>query len=93
MLYALISIIIGFLIGLAFVLAWLAGLRLGMRSAKGVEPPSINPVHAVKNAVERRKLEKKIQEIEDEWALFDKFDGYTDEERVMMEQAKGNENG
>jgi len=79
------SVGIGVLLFGCFVFGYREGLRLGMRSAKGMEPkPLKSPVAAVKEHIERVEAEKKADEQD---AVFDtvmNYDGYTDRERAWM---------
>jgi hypothetical protein len=85
MLMILIALGTGIVLFLCFVLGYREGLRLGMRSAKGIEPrPIENPVTAIKDHFEAKKEQKKAQELFDEWEEFENFDGYTEEERKLM---------
>lgn len=70
-----------------FMLGYREGLRLGMRSAKGIEPKPIrNPVKSVREESERVAAENKMREAAEEWDAFEKFDGYTAVERKWVEK-------
>lgn len=78
-------VLIAIALFVCFALGYKEGLRLGMRSAKGIEPKPIkNPVTAIKEAVKEHKAEKAAEEQAQIYDAFDKFDGYTDTEREWM---------
>ncbi len=81
----LISVALGFGIFAVCLLGFYEGLRLGMRTAKGIEPKQIrNPVAVIREKIDYKKAQKEAEQIADEWEMFEKFDGYTDEERAEM---------
>lgn len=85
----LISAVIAILLFICFYFAYREGLRLGMQTSKGRAPK--NPVTAVRDGIKQAKAEKRAEEALNEYEAFEKFDGYTDEERkwVYGEKADG----
>lgn len=78
-----------FLLGVVTAMCWYfgyrAGLRLGMRVAKGMEPAALkNPLRVVKEMKDAKAAAVQAREESDEWDKFMSFDGYTDAERAMM---------
>ena len=81
----IISIALAVLLFVCFAIGYKEGLRLGMRSAKGLEPKAIkNPVKAVKEAVEQNKIKKEVAEQESIYEAIERNDGYTEAERELM---------
>ena len=81
----IISIALAVLLFVCFAIGYKEGLRLGMRSAKGVEPKAIkNPVKAIKEAVEQNKIKKEVAEQESIYEAIERNDGYTEAEREWM---------
>ena len=81
----IISIALAVLLFVCFAIGYKEGLRLGMRSAKGLEPKAIkNPVKAVKEAVEQNKIKKEVAEQESIYEAIERNDGYTEAEREWM---------
>ena len=81
----IISIALAILLFICFAIGYKEGLRLGMRSAKGLEPKAIkNPVKAVKEAVEQNKIKKEVAEQESIYEAIERNDGYTEAEREWM---------
>ena len=81
----IISAALAILLFVCFAIGYKEGLRLGMRSAKGVEPKAIkNPVKAVKEAVEQNKIKKEVAEQESIYEAIERNDGYTEAEREWM---------
>ena len=81
----IISIALAILLFICFAIGYKEGLRLGMRSAKGLEPKAIkNPVKAVKEAVEQNKIKKEVAEQESIYEAIERNDGYTEAERELM---------
>ena len=81
----IISIALAVLLFVCFAIGYKEGLRLGMRSAKGIEPKPIkNPVKAIKEAVEQNKVKKEVAEQESIYEAIERNDGYTEAEREWM---------
>ena len=81
----IISIALAVLLFVCFAIGYKEGLRLGMRSAKGLEPKAIkNPVKAIKEAVEQNKIKKEVAEQESIYEAIERNDGYTEAERELM---------
>ena len=81
----IISVVLAVLLFICFAIGYKEGLRLGMRSAKGVEPKAIkNPVKAIKEAVEQNKVKKEVAEQESIYEAIERNDGYTEAEREWM---------
>ena len=81
----IISVVLAVLLFICFAIGYKEGLRLGMRSAKGVEPKAIkNPVKAIKEAVEQNKIKKEVAEQESIYEANERNDGYTEAEREWM---------
>ena len=81
----IISIALAILLFICFAIGYKEGLRLGMRSAKGIEPKPIkNPVKAIKEAVEQNKVKKEVAEQESIYEAIERNDGYTEAERELM---------
>ena len=81
----IISAALAILLFVCFAIGYKEGLRLGMRSAKGLEPKAIkNPVKAVKEAVEQNKIKKEVAEQESIYEAIERNDGYTEAEREWM---------
>ena len=81
----IISAALAILLFVCFAIGYKEGLRLGMRSAKGVEPKAIkNPVKAIKEAVEQNKVKKEVAEQESIYEAIERNDGYTEAEREWM---------
>ena len=81
----IISIALAILLFICFAIGYKEGLRLGMRSAKGLEPKAIKtPVKAVKEAVEQNKIKKEVAEQESIYEAIERNDGYTEAEREWM---------
>ena len=81
----IISAALAILLFVCFAIGYKEGLRLGMRSAKGVEPKAIkNPVKAIKEAVEQNKIKKEVAEQESIYEAIERNDGYTEAERELM---------
>ena len=81
----IISVVLAVLLFICFAIGYKEGLRLGMRSAKGVEPKAIkNPVKAIKEAVEQNKIKKEVAEQESIYEAIERNDGYTEAEREWM---------
>ena len=81
----IISIALAVLLFVCFAIGYKEGLRLGMRSAKGIEPKAIkNPVKAIKEAVEQNKIKKEVAEQESIYEAIERNDGYTEAEREWM---------
>ena len=81
----IISAALAILLFVCFAIGYKEGLRLGMRSAKGVEPKAIkNPVKAIKEAVEQNKIKKEVAEQESIYEAIERNDGYTEAEREWM---------
>ena len=81
----IISVALAILLFVCFAIGYKEGLRLGMRSAKGLEPKAIkNPVKAVKEAVEQNKIKKEVAEQESIYEAIERNDGYTEAERELM---------
>ena len=81
----IISSTLAILLFVCFAIGYKEGLRLGMRSAKGVEPKAIkNPVKAIKEAVEQNKIKKEVAEQESIYEAIERNDGYTEAEREWM---------
>ena len=81
----IISIALAVLLFVCFAIGYKEGLRLGMRSAKGIEPKPIkNPVKAIKEAVEQNKIKKEVAEQESIYEAIERNDGYTEAERELM---------
>ena len=81
----IISVVIAILLFICFAIGYKEGLRLGMRSAKGIEPKSIKgPVKAVKDAIEEHKADKEAKEQINIYEAIERNDGYTEAERELM---------
>jgi len=81
----IISVVLAILLFVCFAVGYKEGLRLGMRSAKGIEPKPIkNPVTAIKEAVEQGKAKKEAEEQSNIYEAIERNDGYTDAEREWM---------
>ncbi len=81
----IISVVLAVLLFICFAIGYKEGLRLGMRSAKGIEPKAIkNPVKAIKEAVEQNKVKKEVAEQESIYEAIERNDGYTEAEREWM---------
>ena len=81
----IISVVLAVLLFACFAIGYKEGLRLGMRSAKGLEPKAIkNPVKAIKEAVEQNKIKKEVAEQESVYEAIERNDGYTEAERELM---------
>ena len=81
----IISVVLAVLLFICFAIGYKEGLRLGMRSAKGIEPKAIkNPVKAIKEAVEQNKIKKEVAEQESVYEAIERNDGYTEAEREWM---------
>lgn len=81
----IISVVLAILLFACFAIGYKEGLRLGMRSAKGVEPKPIkNPVTAIKEAVEQSKTKKEAEEQANIYEAIERNDGYTQAERERM---------
>ena len=81
----IISVVLAVLLFICFAIGYKEGLRLGMRSAKGIEPKPIkNPVKAIKEAVEQNKIKKEVAEQESIYEAIERNDGYTEAERELM---------
>ena len=81
----IISVVLAILLFVCFAIGYKEGLRLGMRSAKGIEPKAIkNPVKAIKEAVEQNKVKKEAAEQESIYEAIERNDGYTEAERELM---------
>ena len=81
----IISAALAILLFICFAIGYKEGLRLGMRSAKGVEPKPIkNPVKAIKEVVEQNKIKKEVAEQESIYEAIERNDGYTEAEREWM---------
>ena len=80
-----VSVVLTIALFACFAFGYKEGLRLGMRSAKGIEPKPIkNPVKAVKEAVEQNKIKKEVAEQESIYEAIERNDGYTEAERELM---------
>lgn len=80
-----ISVGIAILLFLCFALGYSEGLRLGMRSAKGIEPKPIrSPVTVFREAVAEKKAEVKADAQAKAYDAFERYDGYTDIEREWI---------
>ena len=65
------------------------GLRMGMQSAKGVEPkPLKNPVTVVKEHKENRTAVQQAKQESEYWQNIESNDGYTDEERALINKGR-----
>lgn len=72
-----------------FAIGYKEGLRLGMRSAKGLEPKPIkSPITAIKETINERKEQKEADAKAQVYDAFEKYDGYTDKEREWMRGGK-----
>lgn len=81
----IICVGIAILLFACFAIGYKEGLRLGMRSAKGIVPKPIKPpVKAVKDAVQERKAEAEQNKIADVFAAIESNDGYTEQERQWV---------
>lgn len=78
----IISVGLAVLLFVCFAIGYKEGLRLGMRSAKCIEPKPIkNPVKAVKDAIKAHEIEKEAKEQENIYDAIEHNDGYTEIER------------
>ena len=81
----IICVVLAILLFACFAVGYKEGLRLGMRSAKGIEPKPIKtPIAAIKEAVKERKEEKAAEEQAQVYDAFENYDGYTEQERQWM---------
>ena len=81
----IISVVLAVLLFICFAIGYKEGLRLGVQSAKGIEPKAIkNTVKAIKEAVEQNKVKKEVAEQESIYEAIERNDGYTETEREWM---------
>lgn len=70
---------------ICFALGYREGLRLGMRSAKGIEPKPIkSPVATIRDSIAEKKAEAAADEQARVYNAFEQYDGYTDIEREWI---------
>lgn len=81
----IMCVVLSILLFICFAVGYKEGLRLGMRSAKGIEPKPIKgPVNLIKDTIKEREKQRKISELDKIYDEFDKFDGYTEQEREWL---------
>jgi len=81
----IISVVLAILLFLCFAIGYKEGLRLGMRSVKGIEPKPIkSPVKVVKDALEEHKANKEADAQASIYEAIERNDGYTETEREWM---------
>jgi hypothetical protein len=74
------------------VLAFYGGIRIGERFGGGKTlPPIKTPVAAIKDAVERKKMEQTVKDEAQFWRNIENNDGYTEQERIWINGEKAGE--
>lgn len=85
----IICIALAIVLFICFAFGYREGLRLGMRSAKGIEPKPIKtPVDTIKNAVKDHKERKEADKQAQAYEAFEQYDGYTKKEHEWMKGRK-----
>jgi hypothetical protein len=81
----IICVVLAILMFACFAVGYKEGLRLGMRSARGIEPKPIKtPIAMIKEAVKEHKEEKAAEEQAQIYDEFESYDGYTAQEKQWM---------
>lgn len=85
---AAICVGIAIILFVCFIAGYKEGLRLGMKSAKGIEPKRLDPIGEVKKAKEKKAEDKELAEKERVFDAFENYDGYTEREKAWMKGGK-----